>query len=273
MKKKTSKLLVAALLTIILAGFGNFQNPVIHVSATQLSFASQPYSLSPGVMPAPDYQTDLPADHSMYDYLVYLVNDVDAFWSPIMIGAGHADPFANYSFPAPGEPVNTNCAFEGDLENPAQAFYCGFDDQIVVTQEMARQIWEGTYKTNSDPSSDYSAGDFSVAFIVAHEYAHNLQTELGWLPIYEDEEPLATSRSLELNADCLAGVWANSVYHRGLLETADIEEAMRTLADIGQDPSVLNPTHGTPQERTEAFMLGYNDGSASSCDPYLFNPY
>jgi predicted metalloprotease len=273
MMKKTSKLLTAILIIFLLTSFGSFQPGPIRASAAELVVASEPYSLSPGKMAAPDYKTDLPADRTMHDYLVYLISDIDAFWSPIMVGAGYPDPFVNHSFPAPGEPVATNCPSEDGPDFPTQAFYCGFDDQIVVTQEMARQIWDGTYKTNSDPTSNYSAGDFSVAFILAHEYAHNLQTELGWMPVYEGEEPLATSRSLELNADCLAGVWANSVYNRGLLETADINEAMRTLADIGQDPTAPNPTHGTPQERTDAFMLGYNNGSAPSCDPYLLNPY
>jgi predicted metalloprotease len=142
-----------------------------------------------------------------------------------------------------------------------------------MTLQMATQLLEGTYKTNVEPPSKYKAGDFSVAFVLAHEYAHNLQTERGWLPENGDDAPKATSRSIELNADCLTGVWVNSVNARRLLAATDIQEVKRTLADIGQDPSVSNPTHGTPKERTKAFQLGYDSGKAASCEPYLTTRY
>ena len=252
--KNIAKVLFIFLFTFFLAGWTHLEN-------------------SASAAPQPNYVKDLPPGHSMHDYLLYLAKDLDAFWSPIMVGDGYADPAATYSFPAPGVPVATNCAVEEPADFPAQAFYCGFDDQIVMTQEMARQLWDGTYRTNYEAPVTFKAGDFSVAFVMAHEYAHNLQTELGWLPVYEEEEPMATSRSLELNADCLAGVWTRSVNDRGLLDASDLNEAKRTLTDLGQDPSDPNPTHGTPQERNKAFLLGYNNGTAPSCDPYLLNPY
>ena len=267
MIKKIAQAFIGAALLLLLVGWSSAPNPTIQEAANPQAFAPEkPATFSPAFKP------NLPADYTMHEYLVYVLNDVAAYWSPLMVKDGYAKPSVTHSFPAAGEPVVTDCLLETP-NDPLQAFYCGADDKIVITQEMALQLWNGTLKTNLDPPIEYEAGDFSVAFVVAHEYAHNLQTEMGWLPANGDDAPKATSRSIELNADCLTGVWANSVYARGLLETADIQEVTRTLADIGQDPSAPNPTHGTPKERTDAFLLGYKSGLAPSCDPYLTTRY
>ena len=273
MWKKTAQIMFAVVIFLFFTGWNPLQAPP-QAAENKEAVVPQTLGLSAkeSTLASPAFKKDLPADYTMHDYLVYVLADVEAFWSPIMVKDGYAQPAVTYSFPALGEPVQTECILETPID-PAQAFYCGYDDQIVMTQLMATQLLEGTYKTNVEPPSEFKAGDFSVAFVLAHEYAHNLQTELGWLPVTGDEAPKATSRSIELNADCLTGVWANSVNARGLLDTTDIQEVKRTLADIGQDPSAPNPTHGTPKERTDAFLLGYDSGAAASCDPYLTTPY
>lgn len=206
-------------------------------------------------------------EYTMYNFLEDVLLDVDAFWSDIIVQAGYVEPFVYYHFPGPGESVYSACeGYTGELE----FFYCSADDTIVFTQALAEQLWLGTFRTNAQSNVPYNAGDFSVATLVAHEFAHSLQAELGWFP---NGVRAASSRSIELNADCLSGVWANSVYARGLLEQGDIEESMRTLSDIGNDIDNNALSHGLPHERTEAFMLGYNSGSAQSCDEYLFNEY
>ncbi|MCP2033556.1 putative metalloprotease [Planomicrobium sp. HSC-17F08] len=271
MIKKIAKFFMAMVLLVLLAGWSPIQNPSNQETDNLTTHFTQPFAFSHGQIAAtvPDYKTTLPPNYTMRDYLVYLVNDVDAFWSPIMMQGGFSDPFVYYSFPALGEPIVTKCKLT-DPKNPAQAFYCQLDDQLVISQEMAKQLWEGTVKTNKEPRPKYNAGDFSVAVIVAHEFAHNLQTEIGWIT---NTGYKTTSRSIELNADCLTGVWANSSYYKGLLDTTDIQEAMRTLSDIGQDMTAPDPTHGTPKERTDAFMLGYNTGQAARCDYYLNTKY
>jgi predicted metalloprotease len=208
-------------------------------------------------------------EQTMYEFLEYVLLDVDQFWSNIMIQNGFDEPYVNYAFPMTGESIYSNCG-GGEYTTDDDAFYCPVDDTIVISQDVATRIWEGEYRSNEQTSVPYYAGDFSVAFVVAHEFAHSLQAELGWFP---ESGPIRTTRSTELNADCLSGVWAHSVYARGLLEEGDIEEAVRTLNDIAND-SVNNPgTHGLPDERIEAFSIGYVDGSARSCDKYLERDY
>ncbi|MFD1861988.1 neutral zinc metallopeptidase [Planococcus chinensis] len=273
MLRKTSQILLAMVVFLLIPEWNTLQPP------TQAAENQETVVLQPAALAAKEaapvsqaFTKGLPKGYSMHDFLVYVLADVEAFWSPLMVKDGYAKPDAGYSFPAAGKPVLTECILDTPDE-PALAFYCSTDDRIVMTLQMATQLKEGTYKTNAEPPSKYKPGDFSVAFVLAHEYAHNLQTERGWLPENGDEAPKATSRSLELNADCMTGVWVHSVNARRLLDATDIQEVKRTLADIGQDPSVTDPTHGTPKERTKAFLLGYDSGKAASCEPYLTTRY
>ena len=79
--------------------------------------------------------------------------------------------------------------------------------------------------------------------MVAHEYAHNLQHELGFFA----RRPLGGNAAFELQADCLAGVWANSVYRAGQLEPGDVEEAQSTALAVGDFEFANAQHHGTPE--------------------------
>ncbi|MDN7244637.1 neutral zinc metallopeptidase [Planococcus shenhongbingii] len=208
-------------------------------------------------------------DYTMADYLNYVFNDIHNFWAELMIQAGYPEPVVHYVFPTVGESVPSSCEETG-YTSELEFYYCPADDQIVFTQQLAVHLWEGTLKVNDDSVVEYNAGDFSVAVLLAHEYAHSLQGELGWFP---NGKGLVPTKRTEQSADCLAGVWASSVYSRNLLETGDIEEVMRTLSDLGDDSSSTNQDHGSPDERTEAFSTGYYSGSSRSCDHYLYNDY
>ena len=114
------------------------------------------------------------------------------------------------------------------------------------------------------PGTGRAAGDFGVAYVLAHEYAHNLQQEFGVF-----ERPSPTAEPFELQADCFAGAWGNSVYRQGLLEPGDVEEAINTALAVG-DFDVSNAQHhGTPEERREAWLLGFEGGDPGACERYL----
>lgn len=180
MKPKLALISIVALLFLVLGGWSPAPEPSLGAAEQAQAVSPQPSNFSQSTV-APAFKPDLPVDYTMYDYLVYVLNDVHAYWSPIVTGEGHPEPAVTYSFPGPGEAVVTDCVLPKP-DHPLQAFYCSMDDQIVITQKMALQLWNGTLKTNLDPPIEYAAGDFSVAFVVAHEYAHNLQAELGRLP-------------------------------------------------------------------------------------------
>ena len=127
-----------------------------------------------------------------------------------------------------------------------------------------------------------ASGDFASAYVIAHEVGHHLQNELGILGkvnAYRQQagtvEANAATVRLELQADCLAGVWASHV--EGLLEPGDIEEAVNAARMIGDDrlqrqagrvPQPHTFTHGTSAQRSKWFTTGYESGQVASCDTF-----
>jgi predicted metalloprotease len=212
------------------------------------------------------------AGATMYDFEEAVLLQVDGFWSQVFTSAGLPQPTVSYQFPGPGESVPDACSSTG-YSQPMEAAYCATDDTITVTQDVAVALWEGTDKSNGDPSSPDPAGDFSVAFAIAHEYAHSLQAELGLIPTTAGGDRSYPVYKTELHADCWAGVWANSAYYDGSLEPGDVEEAIRTAMDLGdyefEDPG----HHGTPEQRSDAFMTGFDSGVPSDCDVWLTSDY
>jgi predicted metalloprotease len=126
-------------------------------------------------------------------------------------------------------------------------------------------------------------GDFAEAYVIAHEIGHHVQNILG-ISDRVHEAPGASVKGanglsvrLELQADCLAGVWAHSTAQRNLLEAGDIDEGLGAAAAIGDDrlqrqsTGAVHPeswTHGSSAERTRWFRRGYEEGTVKGCDTF-----
>jgi hypothetical protein len=108
-------------------------------------------------------------------------------------------------------------------------------------------------------------GDFAAATILAHEWGHEVQDELGlfrWSILHR------YWIGKELQADCYAGLYARHVGQLGLLQDGDIEEATGLLASLGDDARMKRNSpqaHGTPVERMSWFLRGYQKGSLKTC--------
>jgi len=127
-------------------------------------------------------------------------------------------------------------------------------------------------------------GDFAQAYVVAHEVAHHVQAVLGTLQqvaAADDADPdgaNARSVRVELQADCFAGVWAHSAYHRGALNRTDFADALRAAAVVGDDflaraaMGVERPpesfTHGTSAQRQQWLATGFEEGTPQACDTF-----
>ena len=126
---------------------------------------------------------------------------------------------------------------------------------------------------------------FSQAYVIAHEIGHHVQNQLGLLPRVQEEqrgmdkvEANSLQVRVELQADCLAGVWANRAQEKWqFIEPGDVEAAMQTASAIGDDrlqrqaqgyvvPDAF--THGTSAQRTRWFMTGLKSGDVASCDTF-----
>ena len=147
----------------------------------------------------------------------------------------------------------------GTLGDSAAA-YCPGDDTIYISQKFATDIYDGALDRALPGSSQgygRTVGDFAVAYIVAHEYGHQIQDELGLFEQYGDQVP---TMAFELQADCYAGTWAKSADRENRLEEGDVQEAIDAALAVG-DFDADNPAHhGTPEQRADAWNSGFEDG-------------
>ena len=133
-----------------------------------------------------------------------------------------------------------------------------------------------------------ASGDFAAAYVVAHEVAHHVQNELGILDQVNQlraqmspAESNAMSVRVELQADCLSGIWARLAQQKfGSLERGDIAEAINAAAQIGDDTLQRNAgqrvqphtfTHGTAEQRQRWFRRGLESGNLADCDTFSTN--
>jgi predicted metalloprotease len=187
---------------------------------------------------------------------------VDAYWHETFAADGRPAPSVGHSWVVPGGKVDTACGAQAADD---AAFYCPPDDTIYIGQAFATALYDGVLQGLPGQTAGYghAAGAFAVAYVVAHEYGHNVQQETGVLDGH------ARALPTELNADCLAGTWAKWEYGKGKLAQSDIQAALDAALAVG-DFDYLNPQHhGTPQERHDALLTGLQTGSPSACNKYL----
>lgn len=129
-----------------------------------------------------------------------------------------------------------------------------------------------------------SNGEVAQAYVIAHEAGHHVQKELGIIqavqtnPEYRQSGENSLSVKLELQADCFAGLWANSIKDQNVFEPGDVEQAINAAEAVGDDriqqqtQGSINPetwTHGSSKDRVEAFNKGFEQGNLSVCREYI----
>lgn len=185
------------------------------------------------------------------DFIYWVAQEVEALWADMYVQAG--EEYYTPNFVIAYEPVADVC---GEVYVPADEgpIYCFGNSTIYIPPD---------YPMGDKQQAMGEYGDFALAAIIAHEWGHHLQN----LPMAKGQQP-SSNVSAELQADCFAGVWAQSAYYKGQLEPGDFEEAISLLHDIGDDALGVPPeewTHGGSQERRGSFVSGYNTGDASQC--------
>ena len=196
-------------------------------------------------------------------FLTEVLRSIDAYWTATLRASELREPRVGYVWVPPDRVVRSGC---GAPAGPDAAFYCPADDTIYVSVDFAARVWGGAAANFPGERAGYgrAVGDFGLAYVVAHEYAHNVQQELGLAQL----DPYTPVTPLELQADCMAGLWGNSVYRAGKLEPGDVEEAIQTALAVG-DFDITSPQHhGTPEQRRDAWLLGYETGDPARCGTY-----
>jgi predicted metalloprotease len=157
------------------------------------------------------------------------------------------------------------CGYASSASGP---FYCPGDNKLYLDFGFFREL-----KTRFG-----APGDFAQAYVIAHEVGHHVQNLLGTMDkVNAAGNSNQLSVRLELQADCYAGVWANYVQKKGLLEAGDVEEAMKAASAVGDDSiqkqaqGYVVPesfTHGSSQQRMSWFNKGFQAGDMRQCNTF-----
>jgi uncharacterized protein len=208
------------------------------------------------------------ADSQLVDFLRFVVSDVNQFWSSQFAAAGtEYQPTQVVVF---RRVAATGCGAASSATGP---FYCPADEQVYLDlgffDELAQRF--------------RAPGDFAQAYVVAHEIGHHVQNVTGisdqvqQARLSDPGQANALSVRLELQADCLAGVWGHSTYERGLLEEGDLDEGLTAAAAVGDDriqreaTGQVTPetfTHGSSAQRRDWFLRGFENGDPEACDTF-----
>jgi uncharacterized protein len=206
---------------------------------------------------------------NMEQFLTAVTKDVDAYWTKTFKASGLPEPKVAYAWIPSGRTAAGACGDEDGAMGDDAAAYCPGDDTIYISQKFATDIYDGALDQALPGSSQgygRTVGDFAVAYIVAHEYGHEVQAELG---LFDTDGGQLPAMAFELQADCYAGTWANSAARENRLEDGDVQEALDAALAVG-DFDTANPSHhGTPQQREAAWNRGFESGDPSSCSTYL----
>ncbi|MCW3010333.1 MAG: hypothetical protein JWO90_737 [Solirubrobacterales bacterium] len=200
-------------------------------------------------------------EQDIEEFLTEVITDVDSYWTRTLEAGGRPEPRVQYVFVDEGTVQRTACGTPAD---DRAAFYCPGDDTIYIAQRFAADLYEGVAQ-DLPGGGGQAAGSFGVAYVVAHEYAHNLQNELGVFEIGRSN----SAKPFELQADCLAGSWGNSAFAQGGLTEEDIRQAIGTVQSVGDFDVDNEQHHGTPAERRDAWLTGFRSGDPSRCTTFV----
>ena len=212
-------------------------------------------------------------------FVALVLGDTEDRWKEIFAAAGKTYHPPRLRLFAGSEP--TPCAFAQSAMGP---FYCPRDQRIYLDISFFDDL-----QNKFGGCSNSKACKFSEAYVIAHEVGHHVQDELGILPRVMQAQQASASKAeanrlqvrVELQADCLAGVWANRAQAKhNFLDPGDVDQALQTATAIGDDrlqketqgyvvPDAF--THGTSEQRKRWFSAGFKEGRVSACDTMSAN--
>ena len=210
------------------------------------------------------------AENAQARFVSMVLADTEDTWGPIFKAGG-----AQYR--EPGMVLYTGATRSGCGVGQAEMgpFYCPADGKVYLDLSFFNELGQR-----------YGAqGDFAQAYVIAHEVGHHVQNLLGISDKVQQARQRASEREanqlsvrLELQADCLAGVWTHHAHRsRQVLEAGDVEEGLAAASAVGDDRMQKRAqgyavpdsfTHGSAAQRTRWFRAGLETGQLRSCDTF-----
>ena len=227
-------------------------------------------ALGPGPVVVSQPKAPSPEQDRLADFVSVVLADTEDTWSQeFRRQGGRYTPPKLVIFDGT---VNSACGLAQAAMGP---FYCPNDQKVYVDLAFYRQLRQQLG----------APGDFAQAYVIAHEVGHHVQHLLGIDQKVQSAQRRLPQREanqlsvrLELQADCLAGVWAHHTgTQRATLEPGDIEEALNAASRIGDDSlqrqssGRVRPdsfTHGSSAQRQRWFARGLKSGSMDACDSF-----
>jgi hypothetical protein len=207
-------------------------------------------------------------EQPLVQFVTFVLNDTQNTWAQILPAQGV--PYRHAKLVLFRDSIDSAC---GQAQSATGPFYCPEDEKVYIDLGFYDEL-----------KQRFGApGEFAEAYVLAHEIGHHVQKLLGIeakVRQAQQQNPQAANQlsvGLELQADCLAGVWGHSTQQRNLLEAGDVDSGLKAAAAVGDDRlqrmsrGTVNPetfTHGSSAQRTQWFQRGFQDGTIASCNTF-----
>ena len=209
------------------------------------------------------------AEKPLVQFVSFVLDDTQKTWEQLLPQQAGV-PYRHAKLVLFRNSTESGC---GGAESATGPFYCPADEKVYIDlgfyDELKRRFG--------------APGEFAQAYVLAHEMGHHIQKLTGverQVRQLQQSSPQSGNRlsvMMELQADCLAGVWAHSTQQRGLLERGDVESALGAASAVGDDHiqkmtrGQVQPetfTHGSSEQRMHWFTQGLSSGSIAGCNTF-----
>lgn len=210
------------------------------------------------------------ANDDMRNFVAVVLAETEDVWNDVFERAGRT--YEEPKLVLFSDAVESACGMAGSATGP---FYCPADHKVYLDLAFFEELH----------SRFGASGDFAQAYVIAHEIGHHVQTQLGIIHKVHELQSRASAPEakklnvrLELQADCLAGMWAHQAdKQRNILEEGDVEEGLNAASAVGDDriqkqsqgyvvPDAF--THGSSAQRVRWFKRGFEQGNIGACDSF-----
>lgn len=222
-----------------------------------------------GERPAASAPRSKDAESTQVQFVSFVLDDLQATWQKLLPDQSNRQ-YRHAKLVLYRDATRSAC---GVGESATGPFYCPEDEKVYLDLGFF-----------DDLKNRFGApGEFAAAYVIAHEIGHHVQKVLGIeskvrrMRQNDPSEANPLSVRMELQADCLAGVWAKSTAQRKIIDQSDVQAGLQAAAAVGDDrlqkrsTGRVSPesfTHGSSQQRMEWFQRGLSAGQLSGCDTF-----